>query len=231
MPGTYDARAQWSRVLAQEGMAYPAEYVIRLFRGTYPRLDLSQEDFTGRTICDIGFGDGRHLAFLHQCGFEVAGVEITDSIVEQARHKLAGAGINHDWLRVGRNDRIPFDDATFDYLLSWNACYYMGEIEAFGTYVREFARVTRPGGRLVMSIPKQTCFIYRDSEPLRDVYRVIRNDPFNCRNGEVLRVFRDTDEIEAAFSPLFHDFTFGSIEDDCFGYDYHWHLIVCRRSE
>ena len=33
-------------------------------------------------------------------------------------------------LRIGTNDKIPFEE-SFDYLVSWNACYYMGEEDNF----------------------------------------------------------------------------------------------------
>ena len=42
-------------------------------------------------------------------------------------------------------------------------------------------------------------------------------------------MFEDEEEIKKTFSPEFKDFIFGSIEDDCFGLNYHWHLIVCKR--
>jgi hypothetical protein len=36
-------------------------------------------------------------------------------------------------------------------------------------------------------------------------------------------------EIEKAFSSYFTNFIFGSIEDDCFGFNYHWHLAICQK--
>ena len=42
-------------------------------------------------------------------------------------------------------------------------------------------------------------------------------------------MFENEKEIENAFVSEFENFVFGSIEDDCFGFDYHWHLVVCTR--
>ncbi|MDO8577343.1 MAG: class I SAM-dependent methyltransferase [Candidatus Wildermuthbacteria bacterium] len=209
-------------------MAYPSEYVIRIFKGTYPHLDLAKNKFTNKKICDIGAGDGRNLVLLKQRGFEAYGVEINSEIVRKIKQNLKRAGVRAD-IRVGRNDSIPFSSSYFDYLLSWNACYYMGDYDDFNDYVKEFARVIKPKGCLVMSIPKKTSFIYKGSETIKKGYRVIRNDPYKIRNGYVLRMFAGEKEIEKTFSPYFKNFTFGSIQDDCFGLNYHWHLVVCQR--
>lgn len=226
--GKYDAKKEWTKSFLGMGMAYPSEYVIRIFKGSYPRLNLDKSSFENKKICDVGCGDGRNLVLLRECGFDVSGVEITSEIVDKITTSLDNMSINGD-IRAGTNDAIPFEDECFDYLLSWNACYYMGEMRDFGKYVKEFARVLKKGGYFVVSIPKKTCFIYHDSEKLKDGYQIIRNDPFNVRNGEVLRMFEDEDEIRKEFSVLFDDFIFGSIHDDCFGYDYHWHLFVCQK--
>ena len=77
----------------------------------------------------------------------------------------------------------------------------------------------------------KTCFIYHSSEKLKKGYRIIRNDPFNVRNGEILRMFENENEIQKEFSGYFKNFIFGSIHDDCFGYDYHWHLVVCQKKK
>lgn len=225
----YDAKKEWTKEFLSSEMAWPSEYVIRMFKGKYPKLNLRQEPFKGKRICDIGCGDGRNLVLLKQCEFEIYGVEITQEIVDRVKSNLQKAGITNASIQVGTNDNIPFENEYFDYLLSWNACYYMGQKEDFNEYVKEFARVLKKDGYLILSIPKKTCFIYHGSEELRKGYRLIKSDPFNVRNGEVLRVFENEEEIQETFSSYFSNFTFGSIHDDCFGYDYHWHLVVCKR--
>jgi ubiquinone/menaquinone biosynthesis C-methylase UbiE len=99
----------------------------------------------------------------------------------------------------------------------------------FNKYVKEFARVMKPNGYLVLSIPKKTSFIYKDSEKSNPGYQIIRNDPFNTRNGEVLRMFENENDIKKEFSTHFKNFIFGSVHDDCFGYNYHWHIVVCQK--
>lgn len=215
---------------SSRSMSYPAEYVIRIFKGAYPRLELPKDEYGDSRILDVGCGDGRHLVFLSDLGFEVVGTEATEAIVQATSSTLKAAGVDVP-VRVGTNDDLPFEDASFDYLLSWNTCYYMGETPDFPSHVAEYARVLRPGGRLVLSVPKASCFIYEGSDPAGDGYRIVREDPFGVRDGTVLRMFEDLDELLDAFSPAFDDFTTASVHDDCFGYAYHWHLVVARRTE
>ena len=226
---SYNAKNEWTNFFAQSQMAYPSEPVIRLFKGEYPKLNLIKDSFVGKRICDIGCGDGRNLVLLKQVGFDAYGAEITQPIVDKVVSNLNSGGIFDANVKVGTNDILPFESNFFDYLLSWNACYYMGESKDFDAYVKEFARVIKPEGYLVLSIPKKSCFIYHDSKTLTSGYQIITNDPFNLRNGEVLRMFENEEDVENTFSTEFKDFVFGSIEDDYFGYDYHWHLVVCKR--
>ena len=180
----YDAKNEWTKFFVQTEMAYPSEYVIRLFKGEYPRLHLKKDSFRDKKICDIGCGDGRNLVLLKQVGFDVYGVEITQQIVDKIVANLKMGGIEGVKALVGVNDHLPFETGFFDYLLSWNACYYMGRKKDFTAYVKEFSRVLKPGGRLILSIPKKTCFIYHNSMILTPGYQIIKNDPFGVRMGK-----------------------------------------------
>lgn len=226
---TYDAEKAWNEEYANQiEMAFPSEYVIRIFKGSYPRLNLDKDSFKDKKICDVGCGDGRNLVLLHKVGFDTYGIELTLEIVNKAKSNLSKLNIFPN-IRVGTNVKIPFDDNFFDYLLSWNSCNYMGEKIDFDLHVQEFSRILKKDGYLILSIPTKTCFIYHDSKKLNDGYRIIQNDPFHIRNGQVMRIFENVKEIEMAFSKYFKNFIFGSIEDDCFGIDNHWYMIVCQK--
>lgn len=225
----YDPKTEWAKnFLNKTSISFPSEYVIRIFKGNYPNLNLTKNNFHRKKICDIGCGDGRNIVLLHQCDFDIFGTEISEELVNNTKTNLNKLGISAD-IEVGTNDHLPFDKNYFDYLLSWNSCYYMGKNTSFQTHVNEFARILKPAGYLILSIPKKTNFIFSKSVTINDGYQIIQNDPFNIRNGEILRMFENEKEIQESFSDFFTKFIFGSIEDDCFGFNYHWHLLVCQK--
>lgn len=232
---TYEARRDWLAIYGGDGgIAYPAEGVIRILKGRFPRLTMPRP--TSGKILDIGFGDGRHFPLFASVGLTGHGVEISDGICDLARGRLEALDIPVPDLKIGSSDAIPYSDRFFDYVLSWNSCYYMsvraagGEMD-FHTHVSEMARVLKTGGWLVCSIPKKTNFIFENSVPAAQAgYRVIASDPWGNREGEVMRCFESADEIQSDFATAFCDFQHADIEMDWFGLAYHWHVFVARRT-
>lgn len=212
------------------GVTFPSEYVIRMFKGSYPKCDLSKlcGGFQSKSILDISCGGiGRDIIVFKQVGFEhIAATEITQDIVNEVKIQCNRMGIDVD-ARVGNNRQLPFHDGEFDFVLSWNVCYYFDHIMDFSSHVKEYARVLKPGGVLVFSIPKASCFIYKNCILQGNGLVKITSDPFNVRNGIILKRFDGEGDIEATFGTHFKDFTFGSINDDCFGLDYSWHIGYC----
>jgi SAM-dependent methyltransferase len=209
-------------------MMYPSENLVRIFKGEYPDLNFSECISEGDSILDVGCGDGRHLVFFsNDIGLDTFGIEPTERLAELARSNAVDAGAE-PVVKAGTNREIPFESNKFEHLVAWNSCYYLGETHDldFQTHVREYARVTCPGSKIVLSIPKPTSFIYDGSEEEREGYSIINDDPFGSRDGTVLRRFADADAVIESFRPEFDNFSVASVQTDFFGYNYHWWLFV-----
>jgi SAM-dependent methyltransferase len=161
---------------------------------------------------------------------ETSAVEITDSITVTLRQRMQGLGIPTD-IRTGQVGDLPFADEVFDYLLSWNSCYDMsfGGMD-FQQHVDEMARVLKPGAWIVASIPKNSSFIFHDSVAHSvPGYRVIQNDYFNARDGEVMRCMASRYDLEQSFAAKFEDFCHADLDMEWFGLSYRWHVFAAQR--
>jgi ubiquinone/menaquinone biosynthesis C-methylase UbiE len=104
-------------------------------------------------ILEVGCGEGTGLALLQQIGFKnLAGVEVSSERLRRAAAKLP----QDVMLRpVGPTDPLPFANAEFDAVISAAVVEHTVH-PAF--FVRELARVTKPGGIVVVS---SDCYTWR----------------------------------------------------------------------
>jgi ubiquinone/menaquinone biosynthesis C-methylase UbiE len=96
----------------------------------------------GRAL-DAACGTGRHTAHLVALGHQVVGVDATAAMLAVARTKVPEAD-----LRVGRLESLPVQDGTVDLVTCALALTHVPDLRPV---LREFARVLRPGGHVVLS--------------------------------------------------------------------------------
>ncbi|MDU0366617.1 class I SAM-dependent methyltransferase [Microbacterium sp. KSW4-17] len=95
-------------------------------------------------VLDAGCGPGHWTRHLADRGVDVRGVDLAPRFVEHARS--AHPGVRFD---VGSIDGLDAADGAFGGILSWFSTIHH-EPEEISTPLREFARVTRPGGGLLV---------------------------------------------------------------------------------
>ncbi|MDX2113020.1 MAG: class I SAM-dependent methyltransferase [Alphaproteobacteria bacterium] len=195
---------------------YPTEFVIRAFLGAYPNLKLDKASYKNSRILDLGYGDGRNMPLMHNLGFKISGIEISEQLNELVIKRLHQMGIRAD-LRHGTNRHIPFEDDFFDYVLACHACYYVEEGSRFTDNLKEISRVSRSGAMLIASLPKPDTYILKDSVAVDDGHYRITHDPFGLRSGVILRAFHDEDEIRKEFSPFYENLSIGHCDDNYWG--------------
>lgn len=212
------------------GKVYPVEFVVRTLLGTYPGLRLDRATYRGAKILDLGFGDGRNMPLLHDVGFEVYGVEISEEICRLTRSRMERLGVPVR-VEMGTNSQIPFGDGAFDFILACHACYYVSPGESFADNLREIARVLRAGGRFIFSLAKTDTYILKDAVQLGNGHFRITQDPYGLRNGGVFRAFASKPEIVDELGVYFSDFALGLCENDFYGtYEKVWIGTGLRKS-
>lgn len=207
---------------------YPTEFLVRSFLGTYPHLSGPPRYAEDQHVLDLGFGDGRNIPFLNDLGLNISGVEITQTICDTVERNLKNR-VSNLQLRVGRNNSIPFENASFDHVVSCHSCYYVDKGSNFSENLREIARVCRPRARIVCSLPMLDSYLFKEGKIRDENHIEVTCDPYNLRNGYILRGFETTQEIEDTFSEFFDSFEIGACRNDWWGvHEYCW-LVVCHR--
>jgi ubiquinone/menaquinone biosynthesis C-methylase UbiE len=111
-------------------------------------LDIQPDD----QVLEIGFGPGQAIqdvAKLTPNGF-VAGIDLSDVMVEQARSRNAEAiRSGRVLLQKGAESPLPFEDNKFNKVFAVNSMQFWSKPIAG---LEEARRVLRPGGRIVITI-------------------------------------------------------------------------------
>lgn len=138
---------------AWKGTGMVANYAQRMHdnRGTNRlknavEVALCRENVTGREILDVGIGTGRGSLPLAREGYRVTGVDVSQAMLDQCRREAATTPIR---LVQGDLAALPFENEQFDSLISLNVAVHFPN---WRDALRDWARVVRPGGRLVFDV-------------------------------------------------------------------------------
>ena len=106
---------------------------------------------SGGTVLDLGCGNGRVALALAARGFQVEGLDISPSMIEEARAAAAAAGVDARF-RVGDAVELPQDENGLDAVVF--ACNGIGHLTRDGKVacLVELQRVLRPGGVALLSL-------------------------------------------------------------------------------
>lgn len=127
--------------------AYARVTAANVYNAAYERPAVREAlgDVRGRDVLDAGAADGQNSVWLVAHGARVVAVDASEAMVSLARTRLGNAAtvLHADLARP-----LPLADASFDAVLSSLTMHYLQD---WLPPLREFARVLRPGGRLVVS--------------------------------------------------------------------------------
>jgi len=102
-------------------------------------------DVAGLSVLDAGCGAGSHAAALIRRGATVTGLDSSSGMLAIARQRLGPEVALH---HADLAEPLPFPAGCFDVVLASLVMHYLHD---WRPTLREFHRVLRPGGRLVIS--------------------------------------------------------------------------------
>jgi len=103
---------------------------------------------TGDSVLDVGCGAGLDLIIArHLVGSsgQVSGIDLTPEMVAKAKRNVELAGLVNYEIRLADAGSIPYDDGTFDVIISNGVLNLSPDKEKS---FKEIYRVLKPGGRL-----------------------------------------------------------------------------------
>jgi phosphatidylethanolamine/phosphatidyl-N-methylethanolamine N-methyltransferase len=100
---------------------------------------------TGDRILEVGVGTGIN-AMLYPAGCTVTGIDLSDSMLEKARERVARNGLSNVRLLEMDAADLKFNDNSFDIVY---APYLISVVPDPVTVASEMHRVCRPGGRII----------------------------------------------------------------------------------
>jgi SAM-dependent methyltransferase len=145
-------------------------------------LSLGRVPLADTELLDAGCGTGSYAALLAPHVRGVTLVDANEGMLTVAREKLAG--LEASAFSEGTLQHLPFDDNTFDAVMTNQVLHHLGD-EAGGAWLEhdqvfsEYRRVLRPGGTLVLNTCAQVqmrdgywfySLIPRAAEAMRDRY-------------------------------------------------------------
>jgi SAM-dependent methyltransferase len=101
----------------------------------------------GERALDVGTGTGWAARRLAARGARVTGIDLGGRLIDAARGRAAEAGLEIDF-RVADAEALPFEEASFDAVLSTFGVMFVARPEAAAA---ELARVCRKGGRIALA--------------------------------------------------------------------------------
>lgn len=107
-------------------------------------------NIAGAKVLDAGCGVGRISRALREAGATVSAFDQAPNMVETTR-----ASGQDDVQLASLGDQLPYEDDSFDVAVSLRVLKYLAD---WKPALDEFARVVRPGGRLVIEVSNAASF-------------------------------------------------------------------------
>lgn len=165
---------------------------------------------TGSALLDVGAGDGRLLRAACESDMIAFGVDFSEAALIKAASFAPNA-----YVAVGEGERLPFPDASFQYLTCLGSLEHFNDIESG---LVEMVRVCKNGARLCIMVPNSFYLFdiisvfkkgysrngtFQPQEKLA-THREWR-DLLESRGLRVLTVHRDKEPIDTSWGNVFSD--------------------------
>ncbi|MEK6568342.1 MAG: class I SAM-dependent methyltransferase [Candidatus Omnitrophota bacterium] len=125
----------------------PEEVAPKFFAEHFKVYEFLKAKAAGKTVLEVGCGDGYGAAYLADTASEVTAVDYDDGVIAAARAKYSRANLKFISMEAGA---LCFEDNSFDIVCSFQVIEHIPEA-AIGRYLSEIKRVLGPQGYFYLS--------------------------------------------------------------------------------
>jgi SAM-dependent methyltransferase len=181
----------YERSYAAEGISaqrrYPNEELIRFLARNF--FKLSREERARISILDAGCGSCSNLWVIAREGFDAHGVDLSPEALRLGQQVLADWDVTAE-LKLGNLLHLPWEKESFHAVVDIVVSCVLN-LEEFGQYITEVARVLKPSGRFFLFTPSAGSDAFKNHAP------AIKVDEFTL-NG----IYRTDSPYYGIFHPL-----------------------------
>lgn len=152
---------------ARKQLSSSSRLVSWVHRSRFERAQELFELFGGGSVVDVGCGDGTFLAMLMRSSappVRALGIELRQVVVDDCRSRYGDVEGLEFMVRTG--SFVDDNERAFDTVICMEVLEHVIALE---DAVRDLARITSPGGRVIISVPVETGIPLLAKQVLRTV--------------------------------------------------------------
>lgn len=125
--------------------------------------------------------------------------------------------------------RLPYKSGSFDYILSNQTVYHLGNLERIKYLQDEFHRILKPKGRMIITLIGPTNTLCKDGREVEeDVYEYVDKTGSLAKKPMRSYVFKDENHIRNIFYKFVID-EIGWWDNNYLGINgFHW-VVLCHK--
>ena len=152
----------------------------------------------GERALDVACGTGNTALAARARGAEVTGLDLTLELLAVAREREAAEGLSGVEWREGDAENMPFEDASFDVVVSSCGLMFAPDQQRVAD---EVARVTKPGGRIAIQAWTRASGVGR-------MFEVVSRHVPPPAGVKSPFEWGDEEKVKSLFGPSFTDYRF-----------------------
>jgi 2-polyprenyl-3-methyl-5-hydroxy-6-metoxy-1,4-benzoquinol methylase len=165
-------------------------------QGTLGEVDFLEIEINKDKNCkilDIGCGTGRHAIELAKRGYNVTGIDLSESMIEKAREKARFSGLDVDF-QVADARNLPFEDQFNLVIMICEGAFPLMETDEMNFEIlKNAAKALNAGGKLIFTTLNGLYPLYHSVKDFMDSNMV---DGLSKENSFDLMTFRDKSTFE-----------------------------------